>query len=168
MEPEECWELALQRTQGTSGMVLTRQALPTLRAAPLTENLSARGAYVLAEAPGGASARRVTLLATGSEVSIAMDAKKALEADGVPAAVVSMPCWELFEEQDAAYRRSVLGDGPRVGVEAAISMGWDRYLGSKGAFVGMRSFGASAPAGKLYEHFGITAAKVAVAAKGLL
>ncbi|MEK7819560.1 MAG: transketolase, partial [Pseudomonadota bacterium] len=112
VETAECWELALQRTQGPSGMVLTRQALPTLRAAPLTENLSARGAYVLAEAPGGASARRVTLLATGSEVSIAMDAKKALEADGVPAAVVSMPCWELFEEQDAAYRRSVLGDGP--------------------------------------------------------
>ena len=168
VETAECWELALKRTHGPSGMVLTRQGLPTLRAAPVGENLSARGAYVLAEAQGGASARRVTLLATGSEVSIAMDAKKVLEADGIPAAVVSMPCWELFEDQDAAYRRSVLGDGPRVAVEAAISMGWDRYLGSKGAFVGMRSFGASAPAGKLYEHFGITAAKVAAAAKGLL
>ncbi len=168
VETAECWELALKRTQGPSGMVLTRQALPTLRAAPVGENLSARGAYVLAEAQGGASARRVTLLATGSEVSIAMDAKKALEADGVPAAVVSMPCWEMFEDQDAAYRRAVLGDGPRVAVEAAISMGWDRYLGPRGAFVGMRSFGASAPAGQLYEHFGITASKVAAAAKGLL
>jgi transketolase len=168
VETAECWELALQREDGPSGLVLTRQGLPTLRAAHQDANLSARGAYMLAEAAGGAGARRVTLLATGSEVSIAMEAKKLLEAEGVPAAVVSMPSWELFEAQDAAYRRQVLGAAPRVGVEAAARLGWDRYLGERGVFVGMSTFGASAPASKLFEHFGITPAKVALVAKGLL
>jgi transketolase len=97
-----------------------------------------------------------------------MEAKKLLEAEGVPAAVVSMPSWELFEAQDAAYRRQVLGAAPRVGVEAAARLGWDRYLGERGVFVGMSTFGASAPASKLFEHFGITPAKVALVAKGLL
>ena len=168
VETAECWELALRRDSGPSGMVLTRQALPTLRTVPQDANLSARGAYVLAEAAGGADARRATLLATGSEVAIAMEAKKLIEADGVPTAVVSMPCWELFEEQDAAYRNQVLGAAPRVAVEAAVRFGWDRYLGPRGAFVGMSTFVASAPAPKLYEHFGITPAKVAAAAKALL
>ena len=168
VETAECWELALQREGGPSGMVLTRQGLPTLRAIHQDANLSARGAYVLAEAAGGSAARKATLLATGSEVSIAMEAKKLLEADGVSTAVVSMPCWELFEEQDIAYRTQVLGSAPRVAVEAAVRLGWDRYLGPAGAFVGMSTFGASAPAPKLYEHFGITPAKVAAAAKTLL
>ncbi|MEK7244419.1 MAG: transketolase, partial [Pseudomonadota bacterium] len=168
VETAECWELALRRDSGPSGMVLTRQGLPTLRTVPQDANLSARGAYVLAEAAGGADARRATLLATGSEVAIAMEAKKLIEADGVPTAVVSMPCWELFEEQDAAYRNQVLGAAPRVAVEAAVRFGWDRYLGPSGAFVGMSTFGASAPAPKLYEHFGITPAQVAAAAKALL
>jgi transketolase len=168
VETAECWELALRRDDGPSGLVLTRQGLPTLRTQHNDANLSARGAYVLAEAPGGTGARRATLLATGSEVSIAIEAKKLLEADGIPAAVVSMPSWDLFEAQDEAYRNQVLGAAPRVAVEAAVRLGWDRYLGPRGAFVGMSTFGASAPAPKLFEHFGITPAKVAAAAKGLL
>ncbi len=168
VETAECWELALKREDGPSGLVLTRQGLPTLRTTHTDANLCSRGAYVLAEAAGGAEARRATLLATGSEVSIAMEAKKLLEADGVPAAVVSMPCWELFDAQDADYRDQVLGSAPRVAIEAAARLGWDRYLGSRGTFVGMNGFGASAPAPKLYEHFGITPAKAAAAAKGLL
>ncbi|MSO85723.1 MAG: transketolase [Rhodospirillales bacterium] len=168
IETAECWELALERESGPSGMVLTRQGLPTLRTTHQDANLSARGAYVLAEAAGGSAARWATLLATGSEVAIAVEAKKLLEADGVPTAVVSMPCWELFEEQDAAYRNQVLGSAPRVAVEAAVRFGWDRYLGPRGAFVGMSTFGASAPAPKLYDHFGITPAAVAAAAKALL
>jgi transketolase len=168
VETAECWELALKREDGPSGLVLTRQGLPTLRTTHTDANLCSRGAYVLAEAAGGAGARRATLLATGSEISIAMEAKKLLEADGVPAAVVSMPCWELFDAQDAGYRDQVLGSAPRVAIEAAARLGWDRYLGSRGAFVGMNGFGASAPAPKLYEHFGITPAKAATAAKSLL
>ena len=163
VETAECWALALTRTDGPSAMALTRQGVPTLRGAA-GENLSARGAYVLAEAEGGA--RQVTLLGTGSEVSIAMAARDALQAEGVPTAVVSMPCWEIFDAQDAAYRQKVLGKGTvRVAVEAAVEMGWHRYIGEDGGFVGMRGFGASAPAGALYEHFGITAKAVAEAAR---
>ena len=165
VETAECWELALQRENGPSGMVLTRQGLPTLRTTHQDANLSARGAYVLAEAAGGAAARRVTLLATGSEVSLAMEARKLLEAEGLAAAVVSMPCWELFEAQDAAYRAGVLGSAPRVAVEAAVRLGWDRYIGPAGAFVGMSTFGASAPAPQLFQHFAITPARVVAAAK---
>jgi transketolase len=168
VETAECWALALQRTHGPSALVLTRQGLPTLRTAHTDDNLCARGAYILAEAAGGAGARRATLLATGSEVNVAMAARALLEADGVATAVVSMPCWELFEAQDAAYRRHVLGHGVRVGVEAAVALGWDRYLGPDGAFVGMRSFGASAPGGKLFPHFGITPEAVAAAVRARL
>ncbi|MBC8338427.1 MAG: transketolase [Alphaproteobacteria bacterium] len=167
VEAAECWELALDRKDGPSGMVLTRQGLPTQRTEHTDENLSARGAYVLAEAEGGE--RQVTLFATGSEVSIAMEARGTLQADGTPTAVVSMPCWELFDEQDDAYRKQVMGPGTvRVAVEAAIRMGWDRYIRSHGGFVGMTGFGASAPAGELFEHFGITAAKVVEEAKNRL
>jgi transketolase len=105
------------------------------------------------------------LLATGSEVEIAMAARGLLAKDNIAAAVVSIPCFELFENQSAKYRDAVIGDAPRVGVEAAIRMGWDRYLLPSEPFVGMHSFGASAPAPKLYEHFGITAEKIAAAAK---
>jgi len=117
---------------------------------------------VLAEAEGGA--RQVTLLATGSEVSLAMDARKALAASGTRAAVVSMPCWQLFETQSEAYRASVLGAAPRVAVEAAVRFGWDRYIGAGGAFIGMSSFGESGPAPELFKHFGITSEAVANAA----
>jgi transketolase len=165
VETAECWALALTSRETPSILALTRQGLPTLRRDGGAENRSARGAYVLAEAEG---ARRVTLLATGSEVSIAMAARDLLKARGIAAAVVSMPCWELFERQDEAYRRSVLGTAPRVAVEAAIGFGWDRWLGPDGAFIGMTGFGASAPAEALYKHFGITAEKVAEAASGLI
>jgi len=167
VETAECWALALENTKTPSGMVLTRQGVPTLRTEHTDENRCARGAYVLAEAEGGD--RRVTLLATGSEVSMAMEAREALQAEGTPTAVVSMPCWELFEAQDDAYRAEVLGPGTvRVAVEAAVRMGWDRYLGENGGFVGMSSFGASAPAGELFKHFGITADNVVAAAKARL
>src|SRR6185437_2878495 len=124
METAECWELALTKEDGPSILALSRQGLPALRD-KVGENLSARGAYVLAEAEGGA--RQVTLLATGSEVSLAMDARKLLAGRGVRAAVVSMPCWKLFEAQDHSYRDQVLGAAPRVAVEAAVRFGWDRY-----------------------------------------
>lgn len=161
VETAECWQLALETTTGPSLLALSRQNLPCLRDR-VDENQSARGAYVLAEAADGV--RDVTLLATGSEVEIAMTARESLAGRGVRAAVVSMPCQELFDAQMAEYRRSVLGDAPRVAVEAAATLGWERYVGLDGAIVGMKSFGASAPAADLYRHFGITAEAVAAEA----
>ena len=165
VETAEAWELAVTAARTPSVLCLSRQGLPTLRTRHQEENLSARGAYVLREPEGG---RDATLLATGSEVALAVEAAQALEAEGVRAAVVSAPCLELFAEQDEAYRRGVLGSGPRVGVEAAVGLGWERWLGEGGAFVGMESFGASAPGPELYRHFGITAERVADAARALL
>jgi len=156
VETAECWELALERTDGPTLLALSRQGLPTIRETA-DENLCARGAYVVAEADG---ARDATLLATGSEVEIALDARARLAEQGVKAAVVSMPSWELFDQQPEAYRADVLGTAPRVAVEAAATFGWERYVGLDGAVVGMTSFGASAPAGDLYKHFGITAEAV--------
>jgi transketolase len=166
VETAECWELALGAAGMPSVLALTRQAVPLLRGEAGGENRSARGAYVLAEAESGT--RDVTILATGSEVGIAMDARALLAKDGIRAAVVSMPCWELFANEPVAYRDGVLGSAPRVGVEAAVSFGWDRWLGDGGAFVGMQGFGASAPAAKVYEHFGITSGGVAEAARALV
>jgi transketolase len=160
METAECWELALRRADGPSVLALSRQNLPAMRT-DAGENRSARGGYVLADA---SDARRATIIATGSEVHLAMAARDALEADGVPTAVVSLPCWELFALQDESYRAAVLGDAPRVGVEAAIAMGWERWLGG-GGFVGMTGFGASAPAEALFKHFGITAEAVVAAVR---
>ncbi len=166
VETAECWALALAAKSSPSVIALTRQGVPALRTDHTEENLSARGGYVLAEAE---ATRQVTLLATGSEVALAMNARDLLAEDGIGAAVVSMPCWELFDAQEAAYRDSVLGVGvPRVAVEAAVSLGWDRYTSANGAFVGMPSFGASAPAGTLYEEFGITAKAVASEARKLI
>ncbi len=162
VEAAECWELALGRRDGPSCLVFARQALePTGRASG--ENRSARGAYVLAEA--GCGPRRVTLLATGSEVGLALRARAVLEARGTATAVVSMPCWELFEAQPAAYRTAVLGPGTRrVGIEAAVRLGWDRWIGDDGVFIGMAGFGASGAEAELWEHFGITEAAVVAAA----
>ncbi|WP_448190541.1 transketolase [Azospirillum sp. sgz301742] len=165
VETAECWQLALERADGPSVLALTRQNVPTLRAQHTAENLSGRGAYVLAEAEGE---RKVTLLATGSEVSLAMEARAALQAEGIGTAVVSMPSWELFERQGAEYQAQVLGTGVRVAVEAAARLGWDRWLGANGAFVGMTGFGESAPYQELYKHFGITAEAVVSAAKARL
>ncbi|WP_434618284.1 transketolase [Azospirillum sp. B2RO_4] len=165
VETAECWQIALEATGSPSVLALTRQNVPTLRTEHTAENLSARGAYVLAEAEGE---RKATILATGSEVSLAMEARKALQAQGIGTAVVSMPSWELFGRQDDAYKASVLGTGVRVGVEAAIRLGWDRWLGANGAFVGMAGFGESAPYQELYKHFGITAEAVVDAVKARL
>ena len=164
VEAVECWQIAIENDKGPSGLALSRQGVPTLRTEHTDENLSARGAYVLADAAAGE--RKVTLLATGSEVQLAMAAREALEADGVGTAVVSMPCQELFDRQEVGYRQKVLGKGTvRVAVEAAVRFGWDKYLGPEGGFVGMDSFGASAPAGQLYEKFGITADAVVAEAR---
>jgi transketolase len=155
VEAAECWEIALGHRSGPSSLVFARQPLEAVRAARGEENLSARGAYVVEEAEGGA--RRATILATGSEVALAVKARVMLQAAGVPTAVVSMPSWELFEQQDEAYRAQVIGGGTvRVGVEAAARLGWDRYLGEDGGFVGMSGYGASGPEQELFRHFGIT------------
>jgi len=164
VETAEAWEIALAAGAAPSVLCLTRQAVPPMERAG-AENLSARGAWLVHEPRGK---RDVTLLATGSEVQLALSAAQALAEGGVAAAVVSMPCWELFRAQPRDYRRAVLGDAPRVGVEAALRFGWNEWLGTDGAFVGMTGFGASGPAPQLYEHFGITAKAVTDAAKGLL
>jgi transketolase len=165
VECAECWEIALLANTTPSILALTRQGVPLLRIDAGGENLSAKGAYVLIEPKG---ARDVTLIGTGSELALAVAAAKALEAEGIGAAVVSMPCWELFEAQSARYRESVLGGGPRLAVEAASPFGWSQWLGPNSAFVGMQGFGASAPAQHLYKHFGITAEAVAAAARELI
>ena len=164
VETAECWQISLENATGPSLLALSRQNLPCLRD-DASVNLSAKGAYVLSETDG---ARDVTLLASGSEVEIALKARDLLAAKGVKAAVVSMPCWELFDAQPVAYRKAVLGDAPRVAVEALSTFGWDRYTGLDGAVIGMTGFGASAPAEKLYELFGITADAVAAKAEELV
>jgi transketolase len=161
LETAECWELAVRRADGPSMLVLTRQALPALRS-DIAENRTARGGYVLAEAEGP---RQATLIATGSEVSIAMTAREMLAGENIPVAVVSLPCWELFAQQDDSYRDAVLGGAPRVGVEAGCDFGWERIIGTDGTFIGMPGYGASAPADVLYKHFGITAEAIAAAVR---
>jgi transketolase len=163
IETAECWEIALTERHRPSVLSLSRQNLPTV-AGGASENRSRKGAYVLREAEGE---RQVTILATGSEVEIALAGADKLAAEGIRAAVVSMPSWELFVEQDDAYRASVLGTAPRIAIEAAARFGWDRWIGETGRFIGMNSFGASAPAPLLYEHFGITAEAVLAAGKEL-
>jgi len=161
IETAECWELALKRADGPSLLALSRQSLPAVRT-DAGENRCARGGYVLAEASGP---RRATLIATGSEVQVALAAREALEADGIPTAVVSLPCWEIFAAQDASWREQVLGSALRVGIEAAMGFGWERWLGPEGLFIGMSGFGASAPAEDLFRHFGITAEAVTAAVR---
>jgi transketolase len=161
METAECWELAVKRADGPSVLALSRQNLAAFRA-EAGENRCARGGYVVAEAEGP---RRATLIATGSEVGVALAARALLAEAGIQTAVVSLPCWELFAAQDRGYRDEVLGSALRVGVEAAVGFGWERWLGADGIFIGMAGFGASAPADDLYRHFGITAEAVAAAVK---
>jgi transketolase len=166
VETLECWALALAERHRPSVLALSRQALPAVRLKNGKENLCALGGYVLARAEGR---RQATILATGSEVAIALAARDLLQAEGIGTAVVSLPCWRLFDAQPEAYRRRVLGRSRgRVAVEAAASFGWERYVGASGAVVGMTGFGASAPAGDLYRHFAITAEAVAAAAKARL
>ncbi len=163
VEAMECWRLALEHRTAPSAMALSRQKTAAVRTAAATENLSARGAYELK--PASAKAK-VSLFATGTEVPLALQAAETLEAEGTPTRVVSVPCFELFFQQDAAYQASVIGRGTvRVAVEAGIQQGWERFIGEDGAFVGMTGFGASAPAEVLYREFGITAEAVVAAVK---
>ena len=173
VETAEAWELALTFKDSPSVLSLTRQGVPTVRTEHKGKNLTSQGAYVLADAE---AKRQAILIATGSEVSLAMEAKAMLEAEGIGTRVVSMPCMELFAEQDESYRKRVLPAGAvRVGIEAAVRAGgWDRWLlgergrEAKAGFIGMSSFGASAPAGELYKHFGITAEATVAKVKELL
>jgi transketolase len=162
VETAEAWDCALQAQAHPSVLCLSRQALPTFREVDGEANLVAFGAYVVVEPEDG---RDVTLIATGSEVSIALEAARLLEKDNVRAAVVSAPCFDLLRQQSCEYRTAVLGRVPRIGVEAAVEGDWARWLGDGGEFVGMTGFGASAPAEVLYREFGITAEAVATAAQ---
>jgi transketolase len=162
VETVECWQLALQAAHTPSVLVLTRQNLPQLRKGVDVGNRCAAGAYELVAAEGAA---QVSLFATGSEVSLAVEAQKVLAARGIPTRVVSVPCFELLFEAPEAARRAVIGNAPvKVGIEAAVRQGWDAIIGTDGAFVGMTSFGASAPAKDLYKHFGITVDAIVAAA----
>ncbi|MFA8440738.1 transketolase [Yoonia sp.] len=172
VETAEAWEIALTSQKTPSVLALTRQGLPTVRTEHKNKNMVAQGAYVLADATGK---RQAILMATGSEVSIAMEARDLLQAEGIGTRVVSMPCWELFEEQEESYRKRVLPGGPvRVAIEAGIRFGWDRWLfGERGkreksGFIGMHGFGASAPAERLFKEFGITAQDTADKVKSLI
>lgn len=159
VETTECWEVALGEKHRPSVLVLSRQRLPPARNAFLDDNLCLRGGYELVSAP---STAQVSLLASGSEVAIALKAREILLQRDVSAKVVSMPCLELFAEQSQAYQEDVLGTGTvRVAVEAGLRQGWDSYIGSEGGFLGMEGYGASAPAGELFVYFGITAEKLA-------
>jgi transketolase len=163
METAECWEVALESLTAPSTIALTRQNLPLVRKEFSEENLCAKGAYELATASDDAA---VTIFATGSEVEIALAARDKLQAHGHPTRVVSVPCFELFEQQSAAYREAIIGKSKiKIAIEAGIRQGWDRFIGLDGIFIGMTGFGASAPIEQLYEHFGITADAAAKAAE---
>ncbi len=166
IETAECWQIALENGAGPTVLALTRQKLPTVRLEPSAENLSRRGAYILSPAE---RKREATLIASGSEVAIALEAQTRLQADGIATAVISMPCWELFTHQSDHYRDEVLGPGSlRVAIEAASPMGWERWTGPDGGFVGMTSFGESAPHQDLYARFGITPEAVVETVKSKL
>jgi len=164
VETAEAWELALSHQNGPSALALSRQNLPLSRKVHTSENLSAKGGYLLRDP----AKRDITLLATGSEVGLAMEAAEKLAAEKIEAAVVSLPCFELFAEQTADYRASVLGTAPRIGVEAAIRQSWDIALRPEDGFIGMKGFGASAPIADVYKFFGITVEAILAEAKTLL
>jgi transketolase len=166
IETAECWELALRQSKSPSVIALSRQNLPQVRLSPSDENLSARGGYVLVPAKGK---HRVTLISSGSEVTIALEAQKALEADGIGTSLVSMPCLDLFNAEDAGYQDDVIPPSTvRIVVEAASPFGWERWTGREGAVVGMNGFGASGPYEALYKHFGITPDNIVKTAKARL
>ncbi|HAI30474.1 MAG TPA: transketolase [Thalassospira sp.] len=164
VETLEAWDIALRSPNTPSLMALSRQGVPQLREAG-SENLTERGGYVM-KAFG--NTRDLTILATGTEVALAIEAAETLHADGVGVAVVSMPCWELFDAQPESYREEVLGSAPRIAVEAASTFGWTRYVNCEADVIGMPGFGASAPAERLYEEFGITADAIVKKVKTLL
>ena len=167
IETAECWQVILETPRQAGLIALSRQPMPLLRKTAGNENLSARGAYILLEAEGGT--RQLTIMATGSELQLAVNARQTLQAEGIRTAVVSMPCRLIFEAQDDSYKRKVLGDGTaRVAVEAAVRDSWDRYLGFDGQFVGMHTFGASGKIGDVYKKFGITTEAVVEAGRRAL
>jgi transketolase len=167
IETAECWESMLDNPRQAALIALSRQPMPLLRKQPGKKNLSAKGGYVLLEAEGGP--RKLTIMSTGSELHLAVEAREALQKDGVPTAVVSMPCRLLFEQQDMEYKRQVLGDGTaRVAVEAGVELSWDRYLGFSGRFVGMHRFGASGKIKDVYKKFDITTDAVIRASREVL
>ncbi len=164
IETLEAWDCAIRSKNAPSLLALSRQAVPQLRLERTEENLTARGAYVIRQFGEG---RDITLIATGTEVALAVEAAEGLAADGLAVAVVSMPSWELFDAQPDAYRADVLGTAPRIAIEAAGKLGWARYVGSEDNVIGLSGFGASAPAERLYEEFGITTEEIARKAKSL-
>ena len=164
IETAEAWELAITQSQTPSILALSRQNLPLLRQ-DAKENKSAKGGYIIA---GDINKRQATIIATGSEVSLAIDAYNKLKEEGVNVAVVSMPCTELFDNQDIKYQEEILGNKPRIAVEAASKFGWEKYVGLNGDIIGMDGFGASAPGVELYKYFGITVDEVVDAVKEAL
>ena len=155
IETAECWEAILDAPRRAALIALSRQPMPLLRSKQGSENMSAKGAYVLLEAEGGP--RKLTIMGTGSELHLAVEARETLQKEGIATAVVSMPCQLLFEQQDPAYRKSVLGDSAaRVAVEAGVEQSWGKYLGFAGRFIGMHEFGASGKIGDVYKKFDIT------------
>lgn len=166
VETAESWQLALENENAPSILALTRQGLPLLRTSA-AENLTARGGYVISDVAKGQK-RQATIIATGSEVSLAVSAQKKLAEEGVAVAVVSMPCCELFDRQDGKYQEEVLGSCPRIAVEAGAKFGWEKYVGLNGDIIGMDGFGASGPAEELYKFFGITEEEVVDAVKNCI
>jgi len=165
VETAEAWEIALNNDKGPTLLAFSRQDVPTLRTDHTSDNLVRRGAYEIAASPGA----KVTILASGSEVDLAMQAREIMQAEGVAVRVVSMPCWKLFEQQSETYREKTLGPGTaKVAVEAAVREGWDRYIGAHGRFVGMHGFGASGPYKDVYKHFALTPEVVADAVRASL
>jgi transketolase len=167
-ETAAAWALAVSRSDGPVALSLTRQKLPTLPGTEQAQQSVARGGYILREASGESPA--VILIGTGSELQLAFAAADLLEREGVSARVVSMPCWELFEAQDEAYRNAVLPAAvrKRVSVEVGVHLGWERWVGDEGAIIGLDHFGASAPAGTILEHLGFTAERVAEVSKAVI
>lgn len=164
VETAEAWQLAVLNEHTPSILALSRQSVPTLRSA-VAENLTAKGAYIISAAENSPKA---TLIATGTEVSLAVAAQKQLRNLGIDVNVVSMPCWELFERQSIEYKQAVLGTAPRIAIEAGTTFGWERYVGDNGAIIGINSFGASGKGEDVYEHFGITADKIVAAVQKFL
>ena len=152
VETAEAWDIAL-KTNGPTVLALSRQGLKAFRCEKSSENKVSRGGYLVNDI---SSRRDLTLIATGSEVELAIEASNLLKQDGIKVAVVSLPCWELFDKQNDDYKLKVLGNSPRIAIEAACEMGWSKYIGEDGIFIGMSGFGASGPAPDLYKHFGIT------------
>ncbi len=164
VETAEAWQIAIESAETPSILALTRQALPLLRK-DAKENLTAKGGYIIS---GDEKKRQATLIATGSEVSLAVEAQKRLKEEGIETVVVSMPCTELFDKQSPEYQEKVLGNAPRIAIEAASKFGWEKYVGLNGDIIGMDGFGASGPAEQLYEYFGITADEIIDSVKNSL